>query len=397
MFGQYMFDTNPNTLSSASEQKPQSSKTIPQRPLRIAVVSDAAPHRNGVGAYYQDLDQHFHDHGKDQLKIISPTIENGRWKGGLIFPLPGDNTQKFLMPNPFALRRQLTQYKPDVVIIPTPGLYGVFGAMIAKHLKLKVIVGFHTWYEKLTALYWDHWQEWITRGYFRVSNKILFRYSDFVVVNSDLMVDAAKKEGASNIEIVGTPVSYEFIHTSVKPHQGQLKTIFFAGRLAAEKNLEAIIEAAKTHPQLEFTIAGDGPEKQKILEAESQLNNLNYLGWLDRAELLATIDKQDMLILPSHVESFGTVALEAMARERLVLVSSDCGIAQWQHLNHGLLCINKNETLALALDRIQKDSAESRQGVARVARNLAVELNSWSLLRWREMFDKALMDNESNS
>ncbi|HEY7774413.1 MAG TPA: glycosyltransferase [Marinagarivorans sp.] len=359
------------------------------RKIRIAVVSDAAPHRNGVGAYYQDLHQHLKARGGDLL-MLCPVIENGKWHGGLTFPLPGDATQKCFMPSPFGLWRKLRAYKPDVVIVPTPGLYGIFGAFLGKRLGVKVIVGFHTWYEKLTEMYWDSWQEKITRGYFGVSNKILFKYADHTVVNSEFMVTAAAEVGAHNIELVGTPVSFDFIHTPLAPSTGRLHKVIFAGRLAAEKNLDAIIAAAQQLPELQFSVAGDGPEKAKIQSAAKTLPNLNYFGWLNRAELLAAVDDHDALVLPSHVESFGTVALEAMAREKLVVVSEHCGIAHWRSLRTGLITIKTSQTLAHTLRQVMVLDESTRLEYARKARICAVELNEWSLDRWRELIDSTL-------
>lgn len=365
------------------------------RSIRIAVVSDAAPHRNGVGAYYQDLSQHLaHDDNID-MRTFCPLIGPGRWSGGLNLPLPGDATQKFVVPNPYSIWRKLKDFEPDLVIVPTPALYGLFGAVLGRWVGAKVIIGFHTWYEKLTELYWDHWQEWLTRNYFGVSNKILFRYADNVVVNSDFMAETAAKIGAPGIELVGTPISYDYIQQPLSPYSGGLKKVFFAGRLAAEKNLDAILKAAQALPGIEFSIAGDGPEKDKIEAAAGYQKNLRYLGWLDRDELLRNIDEHDMLILPSHVESFGTVALEAMARERLVLVSPHCGIAHWQSLQKGLICMDEKEELYAAISRLSQLSDDQRKEYAQTARASAVELNDWSLDRWHELFAKVMKERQA--
>ena len=89
-------------------------------PRRVLIVSDAAPHRNGVGAYYQDLMHHLGP-WVDRIDIISPAIVDGQWQGGWMLPLPGDATQKFCIPNLMRLRQQMEAFDPDVVVIPTPG------------------------------------------------------------------------------------------------------------------------------------------------------------------------------------------------------------------------------------------------------------------------------------
>jgi glycosyltransferase involved in cell wall biosynthesis len=367
----------------------QAIQTDPQKPeLRIAIVSDAAPHRNGVGAYYEDLERHLADH-VDAILTLSPTIQNGKWSGGIALPMPGDSTQKCLLPNVFKLRRQLKDFRPTVIILPTPGPYGFAGLVLGKLLGATVITGFHTWFEKLGELYWNRWQGWINQFYLKVSNKILFSCSALVLVNSKFMAKTAKGIINCTTRLVGTPVSYDFIYTPVSPPSGTISNVLFVGRLAAEKNLEAVIEAARALPHIRFDIAGDGPDRKIVEQAAAKLENLNYTGWVNRAELLKLIDDHDILVLPSHVESFGTVALEAMSRQRLALVSKHCGISEWPDLSPGLLVIDASETLATALERLHQESAASRIAMAERARECAVAQNKWNLDQWKELLTYA--------
>lgn len=357
--------------------------------LQVAVVSDAAPHRNGVGAYYEDLERHLADQ-VDGMKTFCPTIKDGKWSGGIAIPLPGDSTQKCMLPNIFKLWRQLKAFEPTVIILPTPGPYGFAGLVLGKLMGATVLTGFHTWYEKLSELYWNKWQSWINQTYLNIANKILFACSELVLVNSDFMVKTANKIGNCTPRLVGTPVSYNFVRTPVSQHSGALKKVLFVGRLAAEKNLEAIIEAARALKGLQFDIAGDGPDKESIEQAANKLENLNYIGWVNREELLKLIDAHDILVLPSHVESFGTVALEAMARQRLALVSKNCGISEWESLRDGLLVIEKNETLTTALERLAQEDETSRIVTAEKTRACAVAQNQWNLDQWKELLTEAV-------
>ncbi len=373
MTGQYLKTTMDEVRSTSNSARVSE--------LRVAVVSDAAPHRNGVGAYYHDLQQHLIEQ-ISEMEMIGPVIKNNRWRGGIALPLPGDSTQKFLVPNPFRLWRKLKKIDPQVVIIPTPGLFGMVGAMMAKIMGARVIIGFHTWYEKLTELYWSRWQGWLTKGYFDVSNKIVFYFGEQIVVNSEFMAETAGSISRKPTTVVGTPVSYDFIKHPVTEPTGKLQNVLFAGRLAAEKNLESIIEAAEHLPHIQFNIAGDGPERELVISATQRLPNLNYLGWMNREHLLTAIDEHDILILPSHVESFGTIALEAMARKRLALVSVHCGIAHWPDLQTGLFHIHSDENLTQALVRLESLPEENRLNVAAEARRVSVTLNDWNLKQW---------------
>lgn len=350
--------------------------------MRIMIVSDAAPERNGVGAYYQDLIQYMQSEVAG-LDIISPVInDDGRWEGGINVPLPGDTTQKFLIPNFFKISRQMKAFKPDVVIVPTPGLIGLAGAYLGRKQGAIVLHGFHTWFEALADLYWGKIEGALNRGYFWVSNKLLFRWSDVVVANSDEMVKIADDFGSKKSFRVGTPVAYHFINTPPPEPVTQVNKVLFAGRLAAEKNLQAIVDAAAEHPDLQFSISGDGPERKIVEQAASSLPNVQYLGWLSREQLMAQIDQHDCLVLPSHVESFGTIALESMARGRVTVVSRNCGICQWPDLNKGLFIIEPHSTLSDMLGSLRSIDGKLIKQKTHDGRLAANQLNDWSMGMW---------------
>lgn len=355
---------------------------------RVLIVSDAAPHRNGVGAYYQDLMHHLGPR-VEQIEIISPSIIDGQWQGGWMLPLPGDATQKFCIPNLLRLRQQMEDFAPDVVVIPTPGLFGMFGARYGRQMGARVLVGFHTWYEKLTELYWNRVQGSLTRGYFEVSNRLIFRNADVVLANSDEMVGIAERIGAPRAALMGTPVSPLFLERTPPRAPGSVRSVLFAGRLAAEKNLEGLLDAARALPQLRFSVAGDGPQRALVEAAAAELPNLDYIGWLDRQGLLRAMDSHDALILPSHVESFGTIALEAMARQRLVVVSDACGIADWAELASTLLVKAGDEDVTAVLRRAMMLSEFEVASRARQARQAVVQHNQANLDLWLDFITGA--------
>ena len=106
---------------------------------------------------------------------------------------------------------------------------------------------------------------------------------------------------------------------------------------------------------------------------------------MSRDQLIEQMDFSDLLVLPSYVESFGTVALEAMARQRLALVSANCGILDWPGLSEHIYRIAEDETVADALRRICAQPAGTREENAIAGRIAASRLNQKSLLHWCEL------------
>lgn len=359
--------------------------------IRVAVISDAAPARNGVGAYYSDLVDQL-DEYVAHAALISPTVKDGVWEGGLMLPLPGDSTQKLCVPSIRGLARRVDEVKPNVVIIPTPGPYGLIGSQLAKRHNASVIIGYHTHFEKIMSLYWNRIRiiAAVTRGYFEVCNRILFKQGKLVLANSQEMASVAQRMGAPAVELMGTPIPKSFIDDPVIPMNPDIKRVLFAGRLAAEKNVEAFLDAARDLPDIEFIIAGDGPMRDEVRKRVNKLPNTSLLGWIPREQMQAILDSIDVLILPSHVESFGTIAMEAMARERLVLVSHGCGILEWPELGRGLFVIREDETVTQAIARIADLDHSVRKKKAQRGRIAAKRLNDWTIKTWLDLLRRGV-------
>jgi glycosyltransferase involved in cell wall biosynthesis len=348
----------------------------------VAIVSDAAPERNGVGTYYRDLAEHLKAAGA-KVELISPRYRAGRWYGGLAMPMPGDPTQRFLIPRPRLIARRLQRLDPNAIIIPTPGPYAMLGLHFARRSRARLVVGFHTHFERLAALN-QHWRLFgiLAQGYLNSCHRALFKASQLVLANSDEMLEVARTIGAVNVGLMGTPIPKHFLDQPVSPLRPRLQRVLFAGRLAPEKNLGAVIQAAEALPQLQFQIAGDGPLRDWVEREAARLTNLEYVGWVRRQQILPLIDATDLLVLPSTIESFGTIALEAMARGRLVVVSSQCGILSWDRLNRALFQIQPDEALADVLSRVCALEQDERERIAALGRAAARDINERNLRHW---------------
>ncbi len=349
---------------------------------RVAIISDAVPERNGVGAYYRDLIDQLDEQGYE-TEFICPSGKSNMFS----FPLPGDATQRVWLPSLPRFRRILRALMPETIIVGTPGPFGLLGAWWAKRLGARLIVGFHTHFSSVTDLYGSRLLRPLSRFYFRFADRYLFRHGDLVLANSGAMVELAKKLGARQTGLMGTLLPTPCRKNPVAAPREDVQRILFAGRLAPEKRIDTVLQAAERLPDMQFSIAGDGPQKSEVMEKARQLPNLAYLGWVTRDELIQQIDLADVLVLPSYVESFGTVALEAMARRRLALVSTNCGILDWSGLHENLYRIADDESVTDALSRIRSLSPESRQRTASQARRAANDLNNKSLLHWCELID----------
>lgn len=123
------------------------------------------------------------------------------------------------------------------------------------------------------------------------------------------------------------------------------KNIIFAGRIEPLKGIDTLLQAMailqKRHPNVVqntcVAIIGGDPwaetvdgEMARLQELRQQLdihNLVTFLGSKDQDELPYYYAAAEMVIMPSHYESFGLVALEAMTMGTPVIASEVGGLA----------------------------------------------------------------------
>jgi len=124
----------------------------------------------------------------------------------------------------------------------------------------------------------------------------------------------------SDVTVVYSGVNIEHIST-ISPEQFQYPTIVAVARLVRYKRLDDLFRAvAKLRNQihdLRLMVIGSGPERsrlEKLAESLGITSLLEWRGFVRRHEdVIAAIKGATIFSLPSAVEGFGLVTLEAMA------------------------------------------------------------------------------------
>lgn len=108
-------------------------------------------------------------------------------------------------------------------------------------------------------------------------------------------------------------------------HEGV--TVAFIGWLEKYKAVDVLIDAVTRHvadfASCRFIICGDGPERVDLEKRAAGLS-FEFRGWIDDVQKRATLEKSDILVLPSRVEGMPNVLLEAMTAG-LPVVSTTVG------------------------------------------------------------------------
>lgn len=356
----------------------------PRVPVRVAIFSDALPGRSGVGTYYDDLYEHLRDR-VGEVVVVAPSTDRPRPRFPLSLPLPGDKTQRLYIPGAVPVWKTLRRLAPHVVVSATPGPYGALGMTAAHHLNTGFCVSVHTRFDDLAGLYWNRWLAAGVTGVVRSWESLVCRRADAVLVNNEELLDRVEDEGIRTARLMGTPIPRQFLDCPAPPPGDRIRSVCFIGRLAAEKRLDLILEAARELPHIRFRIAGDGPLRTDVEAAEG--GNVEYLGWLDREGVRATLDGADLLLLPSRYETFGTIALEALSRGTPAVVSARCGITSWDGISEGLFPMSEGESVLSALSRIQRLDSGIRAEVAARGRAAAEDFTRRTIDDWLDVFE----------
>lgn len=350
----------------------------PQSLLRVAFFSDALPERNGTGAYYHDLLPQLASRGVCP-RIYQTATDNGRPL--LSVPMPGDGQQILAVPPILSIKRSLHRLRPDVIVVVTPGLFGLYGVWVARRRGLRLFAAFHTDFERLATLYWSPLPRRFFASVLRLANRIVCRAADCVLVNNEGLLPVVRELGARDARVIGTPLPSECLPEPAAISD-TLSRVCFAGRMAREKNIDRIVDAAAGLPEIEFLLVGDGPMRDALERRASRLPNVRFTGWLSRLELMSVLDSCSLLLLPSEFETFGSIALEALARGRPALVSSAAGICGWPELRGGVLPLDPEADLAERLRGMAALPAGEWRARSVAARNAAISLNNSTVAGW---------------
>lgn len=173
-------------------------------------------------------------------------------------------------------------------------------------------------------------------GSSRKARIMMLKEADTVVAVGPQLADAITRDtgiARSEIKVIGNGIDdiAAVVPTGELKRNSQAIRFIFVGHLITRKRVEQLV---KTFNRLEVTrpieleIIGDGPLKRDVLslikKGKKYGRRLNYLGQLEKPEVMLHVRQADFLVLPSEYESFGIVAAEALTQGTACLVSR-CG------------------------------------------------------------------------
>jgi glycogen(starch) synthase len=102
------------------------------------------------------------------------------------------------------------------------------------------------------------------------------------------------------------------------------------GRHVPQKGFDLLLRAfplvRAAHPTAQLLIGGAGPESSRLEELAG--DGVEFLGPLDRSGVIRMLSRARVVVVPSRVEPFGLVAVEALAAGRGLVYAAGTGLAE---------------------------------------------------------------------
>lgn len=291
-------------------------------------------------------------------------------------------SQIYTIPSPKSSRvlaQSLAQLKPDLVhasLTLSPLDFRL--PEICQELNLPLVATFHPPFDsKLRNL--KSSTQFLT---YQLYAPCLANY-DRTIVFSQLQKDLLVKLGVPGEKVAIIPngvdeQKYSPRFSDLKYQLKAKKLFVYQGRVATEKNVEALLKAWKHSnlgPDCKLLIVGDGPLSLTLKPLYGRQDNVIWYGFVgDEQQRIEILRGADVFILPSLVEGLSLSLLEAMACG-LACVATDAG-ADGEVLSGGAGIILNTQGVTTQLKPILpmlRDSPEFVQLLSEKARQRVLE------------------------
>jgi phosphatidylinositol alpha 1,6-mannosyltransferase len=239
-----------------------------------------------------------------------------------------------------AIRRELERFRPDVIHITGPSELGIFGAYFAREMGVPLAASWHTNIHEYAA----RRMGWLTgrlagsRGAAIESGveistlwatSQLYKLAKVLFAPNDELCQMLKRTTGRRCFLMQRGVDTECFSPAHRTRETADRTVVlgYVGRLSVEKNVSML---ARVERELEaiglrevrFLIVGHGSEEAAL---RRDLKQAKFAGVLRGQALAEAYANMDVLVFPSHTDTFGNVVLEALASGVPAVVTPDGG------------------------------------------------------------------------
>jgi glycosyltransferase involved in cell wall biosynthesis len=255
-----------------------------------------------------------------------------------------------------ALRAAIEKTSPD--ILHAHGYKAdIYGYLASRGLNVTRISTCHTWYDNDLKVY-----------LYGVLDRAVLRRFNMTVGVSEQVAKRLRSAGVARdkIRIISNGIDVEAFaqaYPALRRGPGpNCRLVGLVGRLAPEKGIQYFLQAAtiviRSHPNVEFVIVGDGPERLNLVATASKLGIQDKVRFLGKVDNMASVYASlDIVVSSSLKEGLPMTILEALAASRPVVATSVGAVPSViSHEQTGLLVPPSNaDALACEIIRLLSD------------------------------------------
>ena len=247
--------------------------------------------------------------------------------GGPRFPLYPE--LRINIPRRFVWEK-IKAFQPDLVHIVSPFFLGPFGFSYARRLNVPILASFHTHVPSYVRYYGGAFVEPIVWSYLRT----LHNQADVNLCPSTETLRDLRSHGFERVRWWQRGIDTR--RFTPGPRDMALRArltdgnpdellVLYVGRHSPEKRLNLIRDPLAGVPGVRLTMVGGGPSHEQ-LKRHFRGTRTTFPGFLRGEELVDAYRAADVFLFPSTTETFGLVALEAMACGVPVIAANTGGV-----------------------------------------------------------------------
>ncbi len=259
------------------------------------------------------------------VRVYAPTVEKPAFEatGDLVhlpsMPFPGRGEYRVPLMLPARVRRDLADFRPNVVHISSPDIASHRAVSWARARGIPAIASVHTRFDTYFSYYHLQMVEPAVRALLRR----LYRRCDALLVPAESTAAVLRAQRMNrNIYMWSRGVDREQFNPGRRSLEWRRSVgiaddelaIMFLGRLVLEKGLDvfaaATDELRNRGVRHHALVIGDGPARSWF---ETAMPSGVFVGQQVGDDLGRAVASSDVFLNPSVTESFGNVTLEAMA------------------------------------------------------------------------------------
>lgn len=339
--------------------------------LRVALVSSSyAPYVGGVEEHVRHVARELQGIG---VEVEIWTVDRGESLGTrevegttvryLPTPLPGASpgaVLRFLARFPAAWRRWADarrRFDPDLVHVHCFGPNGAYALAVSRRFRLPLLITSHG--ETVAD---DH-ALFARSALLRRALRRGLAVAAAVTAPSQFVIDDLR---AHHGLVGGTVVPNGVVLDGLGGGEWRAPTgryLLGVGRLGRMKGFDLLIDAfarATLDRDIRLVIAGDGPERARLQDTAERLGvaaRVEFTGRLDAAAVARAMANALAVVVPSRMEAFGIVALEAWRSEAPLIMTNRGGASEFVRDGIDSILVDPEDTVALgeALSRLSAD------------------------------------------